>query len=51
MRGVDGCVEASDFFLDGLVKCTTDMVRTCRFAFDVTDGARLSGEMDPGGRL
>lgn len=48
--GVDGCVEASGF-RDGLVRCTTDIVRTCRFVFDATDGARFSGEMDPGGRL
>lgn len=49
VRGVDGC-DASGRRA-GLVRCTTDIVRTWLRAADATDGARRSGDTAPGGRL
>ena len=51
VRGVDGRLVVVSGFLEGLFKCTTDIVRTCRLVLDTTDGARFSGDTEPGGRL
>ena len=51
VRGVDGWLVLDSVFLDGLFRCTTDIVRTCRLVLDTTDGARFRGDTAPGGKL
>lgn len=51
VRGVDGWLVLDSGFLEGLFRCTTDIVRTCRLVLDTTDGARLKGDTEPGGKL